>query len=109
MRWKQIFLLLLPPLTSCVNVASYVAHLQPPARYNHSYDGPVVEYLMPLAEVRELCMSRGASARGVACAWVDDGTCYLAIPSDGHAPVSVYRRHETAHCNGWAANHPQDE
>jgi hypothetical protein len=36
---------------------------------------------------------------------VSDGTCYIVLPSDEQAPVSTYRRHETAHCNGWPANH----
>lgn len=62
---------------------------------------------MPLAEVREFCMSRGAPSHGVACGWTEDGTCYRILPSDyGQAGLTVYRRHETAHCNGWAANHP---
>jgi hypothetical protein len=73
---------------------------QPPAQYNHPYGGRVV------ADARSLCTSQGASPRGVACSWVTDGTCYLVLPSDEQAPVSTYRRHETAHCNGWPANHP---
>jgi hypothetical protein len=80
--------------------------LAPPARYNHPYDGPVVERVMPVAEVRTLCTSQGASPRAVACSWVSDGTCYIVLPSDEQAPVSTYRRHETAHCNGWPAQHP---
>jgi hypothetical protein len=68
---------------------------------NHPYD---VEYVMPLTEVRAF---RGFD--GVACAWVADGTCYRILPSDGQASVAVYRRHETAHCNGWAKNHPGDD
>jgi hypothetical protein len=80
--------------------------LEPPAQYNHPYAGPVVERVMPLAEVRALCTSQGASPRSVACSWVNDGTCYMVLPSDEQAPVSTYRRHETAHCNGWPASHP---
>ena len=65
--------------------------LEPPAQYNHPYDGPVVERVMPVAEVRALCTSQGASPRGVACSWVSDGTCYIVLPSDEQAPVSTYR------------------
>ena len=113
MSWKgrriAPFFLVLLLLTSCVRAASF-ARIEPPARYNHPYDGPVVEYVMPLAEVRALCMSKGGSGYGAACAWTEDGTCYRILPSDyGNAALAVYRRHETAHCNGWAANHPQDE
>jgi hypothetical protein len=79
--------------------------LKPPVQYDHPYDGPVVERVMLMAEVRALCTSLGASPRGVACSWVSDGTCYIVLPSDEQAPVSTYRRHEIAHCNGWPANH----
>jgi hypothetical protein len=81
--------------------------LEPPAQYNHPYDGAVVERVMPVAEVRTLCTSQGASPRGVACSWVSNSICYMVLPSDEEAPVSTYRRHETAHCNGWPANHPR--
>jgi hypothetical protein len=81
--------------------------LEPPAQYIHPYDGRVVERVMPVAEVRALCTSRGASPRSVACSWVSDRTCYIVLPNDEDAPVSTYRRHETAHCNGWPANHPR--
>ena len=80
--------------------------LEPTEQYSHPFNGPVVERVMPVAEVRSLCTSQGASPRGVACSWVSDGTCYLVLPNDEQAPVSTYRRHETAHCNGWPANHP---
>jgi hypothetical protein len=63
--------------------------LEPPSQYNHPYDGSVVERVMPVAEVRALCTSQGASPRSVACAWVSDGTCYIVLPSDEQAPVST--------------------
>ncbi len=133
MSWKNWvsapFLLVLLFLTSCVipivipipdTVANnakkvrYLAELEPPAQYNHPYDGRVVERVMPVAEVRILCMSRGADPGGVACSWLDHGTCYIFLPNneflptDEQAPVSTYRRHEIAHCNGWPANHPHN-
>ena len=92
----------------CVPMSAVPADIKlaPPAQYNHSYDGPVVEHVMPVAEVRALCRSQGASPRGVACSWVSDGTCHLVLPNDERVPISTYRRHETAHCNGWPTNHP---
>jgi hypothetical protein len=81
--------------------------LEPPAQYDHPYDGPVVERVIPLAKARALCTSLGASPKSVACSWVSDGICYVVLPNDEQAPVSTYRRHETAHCNGWPANHPR--
>ncbi len=43
-----------------------------------------------------------------ACSWIAKHKCYLVIPRNG--PVSdlnAYRRHERAHCNGWAEDHRQ--
>jgi len=89
-----------------VRYLRYMIELEPPAQYSHPYDGPVDERVMPVAEVRALCTSVGASGPFVACAWVSDRVCHVVLPSDGQAPVSTYRRHEIAHCNGWPANHP---
>jgi hypothetical protein len=60
-------------------MAIYV--LEPPARYNHPYSGPVIERVLPLNEARTLCAHGGAPAD--ACAWVTHGTCYLVIPRGG--------------------------
>jgi hypothetical protein len=84
----------------------YLVELEPPAQYDHPYNGQVVERIMPVAEVRALCTSVGASGRFVACAWVSDGACHVVLPNDEPATVFTYRRHEIAHCNGWPANHP---
>jgi hypothetical protein len=81
----------------------YRVELQPPAQYDHPYAGRVNERVMPVAEVRALCTSVGASGPFVACAWVSDGVCHIVLPNDELAPVSTYRRH--AHCNGWPADH----
>jgi hypothetical protein len=62
--------------------------------------------VMPVAEVRALCRSVGASGAFVACAWVSDVVCHIVLPNDEPAPVSTYRRHEIAHCNGWPENYP---
>jgi hypothetical protein len=80
------FLPVLLFLTSCVipiaipvpvreDPAHYSAKLEPPARYNHPYNGQVVERVVPEAEVRSLCMSMGADLGGVACSWQSNGTC----------------------------------
>jgi hypothetical protein len=122
MGWKSSLtapsLLVLLLLTSCVipipiavpyiNEARYAAKLEPPAKYDHPYNGQVVERVMPVAEVRTLCISRGADVFGVACSWQSDQTCYIILPNDEDAPIDIYRRHEIAHCNGWPANHPRD-
>jgi hypothetical protein len=131
MSWKfsvaAPFLFVMLFLTSCVapiaapvpaannaKMARYVAELEPPAQYDHPYDGLVGERVIPVAETRVICDSLGASQAsadapgGVACAWVSDNTCFIILPDDELAPVDTYRRHEIAHCNGWPADHPRD-
>jgi hypothetical protein len=51
-----------------VRYLRYMVELEPPGQYSHPYDGPVDERVMPLAEVRALCKSVGASGPFVACA-----------------------------------------
>ena len=105
-------LLVLPSLTSCGSAAHhvrYLSELEPPAQYNHPYDGPVDERVVSAAEVMALCMSIGTSPFAAACSVVgENGTCHIVLPNDGQAPVSIYRRHEIAHCNGWPPDHPRD-
>jgi hypothetical protein len=75
--------------------------LEPPPIYTHSYHGPVIERVLPLAQARALCRTRGVSAD--ACAWKQKGKCYLVIPRGGPVKtLAPYRRHELAHCNGWS-------
>jgi hypothetical protein len=109
------FLLPLLLLTSCIipipivikeDPAHYAARLEPPARYNHPHNGPVVERVLPEAEVRTVCMSMGTDLFATACSWQRNGTCYIVLPNDKQVPVENFRRHEIAHCNGWPPNHP---
>jgi len=111
------FLLAFLFLTSCVipipipvppSAAHVAAALEPPAQYNHPYNGQVIERVMPEAQVRSVCMSMGVDLFATACSWHSAGACYIVIPNDGQGPVSAYRQHEIAHCNGWPANHPRN-
>jgi hypothetical protein len=133
MSWNSsvaaLFLLALLFLTSCaVPIAASVGvadnakrgrnliEFNPPPQYDHPYDGPVEERVLPVAEVRVVCASLGAShlgadasaPGGAACAWVSDDTCCIILPNDEVVPVDTYRRHEIAHCNGWPADHPHE-
>ena len=106
-------LLALLPLPSCGISAAYhvryLAELEPPARYDHPYDGSVDERVESAVEVTTLCMSMGTSPFAAACSLVaEDGTGHIILPNDGQAPVSIYYRHEIAHCNGWPRDHPRD-
>ena len=77
---------------------------EPPAMYALRYPGRVIERVLPLKEARRVCGRMGA--HGDACAWTSKGVCHIVIPRNG--PVrdrASYRRHEMAHCNGWAHDH----
>ena len=82
----------------------------PPLRFDHPYDGPVIERILPLEEVRKLCIYIGVRPADGCAGYVtmSDGTkaCFIVLPTDGPDPnIENYRRHEMAHCNGWPANH----
>ena len=87
-----------------VRYLRYMGELEPPTQYNHPYDGPVDERVMPVAELRALCGSVGASGPFVACAWVSAGVWHIVLAKDEQAAVSSYRGYEIAHWNGWEAN-----
>ncbi len=104
------------PAANNAKKARYLAEFEPPSQYDHPYGGSVDRRVMPVAEVRVVCDSLDASHSsadasapgGVACAWVNDDTCFIILPDDEVAPVDTYRRHEIAHCNGWPGDHPHD-
>jgi hypothetical protein len=78
--------------------------LEPPPQYVHSFHGPVIERVLPLAEARRACARMGVQAD--ACSWKKRGKCYLIIPRGGPVrDLSAYSRHELAHCNGWSHRH----
>ena len=85
----------------------------PPERYDHPYrDGPVIEKLLTLEEVRKLCTAIGVGPFDGCAGYVtmSDGSraCYIVLPIDGFDTVAAYRRHELGHCDGWPANHPSE-
>lgn len=80
--------------------------LEPPARFNHAYSGPVIERVLPLKQAREACAQKGVSAD--ACSWEIGHRCFMVIPRGGPVKdLKAYVRHERAHCNGWPEDHPE--
>jgi hypothetical protein len=77
--------------------------MEPPARYNHPYDGQVIEQVMSPAQVAMICVSHGAF--GAACSWKHNGVCHILLPKGDELLLAFYRRHEMAHCNGWSYWH----
>lgn len=83
--------------------------LNPPARFDHPYDGKTVIRMIDRANVWKECSRNGAvkMRRDVAgCARVQDGACIIHIATrTKRAPIDAIIRHETAHCNGWSSAH----
>jgi hypothetical protein len=90
----------------------------PPPEFDKPYDGVLVIYRLPLADVQKICTDFGQNKH--ACSFVkqvahfrigDRVTCFIMMPPDD--VIDLYRedpkdiiRHETGHCNGWPLDHP---
>ena len=96
--------------------------MYPPARFDHPFKGQVVTHWLSDADTR-ICRS------GTACTFPQLGKCgtlnagkfrcVIGGPGSGGTRTiwinekvrgsnieDLVIRHETAHCNGWPANHP---
>ncbi|HVY53959.1 MAG TPA: hypothetical protein VHA13_05510 [Gammaproteobacteria bacterium] len=89
----------------------------PPAFYDHPYNGPVIEQVLPLEEVQQVCQGLRKTANPDLKACIlfypnfPGDKCYVIIPKIGIGGVSegyhkILKRHEIGHCNGWPKNHP---
>jgi hypothetical protein len=77
----------------------------PPLKYDHHYTGHLsVKRRAPGPAMWWACGAYGA----IACAIVESPTrCTIILPKGVSARVrEAARRHETAHCAGWPADHP---
>ena len=83
----------------------------PPSRFDHPAGNVVVVPRTP-AQIKSVCTIKHASpwpGGGVgACALYNgkNKPCIILWPR-GVPRTGVLWRHERAHCNGWAANHPR--
>ena len=86
----------------------------PPAIYQRAYRGALTVRQGTLSQVEHYCHTMQGIVspyRALGCSKVDEGSCFVMIPKIG-GPVTAsiqaqIRRHELAHCNGWAAHHPR--
>lgn len=86
----------------------------PPPAFDHSFKGHLVERHGTLAEVKHYCHTKQgivSAYQALGCAKVVPGKCFIMIPKISGAITaslqSQIRRHEVAHCNGWAEHHPR--
>jgi hypothetical protein len=107
--------------------------IPPPERFDHDYDGPVIEMVIPWDRITKMCdlmsnagkivLPSGATTMsGCSRVYLGGGNppvsggCLIIIPAEGSihpkGPVTVKDQekvfhHERAHCNGWPADHPK--
>jgi hypothetical protein len=86
----------------------------PPPQYDHPFKGHTIVRLGSLAEIKNFCHTRHgivSAYQALGCATVQPRRCYIMIPKVGGQITarmqSEIRRHEIAHCNGWAGDHPR--
>lgn len=78
----------------------------PPAEYDHPYSLPISIQTVSLEDVPAAC---GLKGHIDACAFRHPLACrviYPRVQDVGTDKLVALIRHETAHCNGWPANHP---
>ncbi|MGZ5802703.1 MAG: hypothetical protein ACXWLO_10870 [Rhizomicrobium sp.] len=85
----------------------------PPHTFDHHYKGHLIEHRGTLADVKHVCHTMNgiiSAYQALGCAKVFPGRCFIMIPNvSGTVTASLQaqiRRHEIAHCNGWAQDHP---
>lgn len=80
----------------------------PPARFDHPYNGPVIEQVIPDADAQ--CRKVGAKSEDGAiilgCSFKVSDTCMIILRLN-HPLLNQLRRHEIGHCNGWSDKHEQ--
>lgn len=86
----------------------------PPEKYDHPFSGDFVLVIVSMAHVKEICPPFQPGVPPMACATHDDWPstwCRITIAREEDMKAvgwdfKTVLRHETAHCNGWAADHP---
>lgn len=71
--------------------------------------GAVTVYDEPVEYVREMCTEAVGKFEDMACTLILPGKCLITINYE--LPEVTYKavlHHETAHCHGWPADHPED-
>jgi hypothetical protein len=86
----------------------------PPPAYDHPFKGHLAVQVATLAQIKNFCHTRHgivSAYQALGCAKVRPGRCFIMIPKVGGQITarlqSEIRRHEIAHCNGWAGHHPR--
>lgn len=94
-----------------------LAPIEPPAQFDHRYAGTMVSIVAPLDEADAICRAMEMVFYGetlpddhvfMGCAFWANGHCIVVAADRKEEPTTEQTlRHERAHCNGWAADHPE--
>jgi hypothetical protein len=108
-------------LSSAAVAGQHDPEWNPPARYDHAFQGELKVIRVPVQDVSKTCQAMWhffGSKKMLAmpnhgCAKRQDDSkgpyCVVVIPRGPvqlATPAAVLR-HEVGHCNGWSASHPQ--
>jgi len=108
------------PTISDPKKGQWVINYPPPAEYDHPFAGILMIQRLSMDEITKICLKRRTGCalvvntdRGV---YIDHrfgnrAACIIIAANNAdlqtqHALFKDVLRHETAHCNGWAQNHP---
>lgn len=88
----------------------------PPARFDHAFDGKIYARYVNGWQMFALCHMAWACTPVGGDQGTRRGTCTMILPKEGarilgrkvdRAGLLGLVRHERGHCNGWPANHPR--
>jgi hypothetical protein len=91
--------------------AAFVKAMTPPAEFDRPYKGiTIITRTKDQAETRKLCPIPFPQPLAIGCARTIPVGCELIISPDSVIALAgltleFVKRHETAHCNGWPADH----
>jgi hypothetical protein len=88
--------------------------LDPPAQYDHPFNGDLTIIIASMAHVKEMCPPFQPGVPPVGCSTQDSKPatwCRITIAREEDTKAvgwdfKTILRHERAHCNGWPADHP---
>ena len=100
-------------LTASAAAADPNFGIVPPKEFDRPYEGElVITVARDQTHLSELCSGTRLppGSRALACAERTASTCKIFLPprasTDLDWPLALIVRHEIAHCNGWAWDHP---
>ena len=89
--------------------AAQAQPIEPPARYRHAPNGPVIVNYVPYRDVDHECRARmHAWGNGQIEACTEGPIQILPDPCEYHDTYAKIACHEEAHSAGWPADHPRN-